>query len=84
MKDEESETHGETARLNKLWVWCCYGNVYPIEGGDNRCSGKTNDFMVIKALCYGRLVGQADLDGAKHILVLCQSLKRMHGSSSID
>lgn len=56
MKDEESETHGETARLNKLWVWCCYGNVYPIEGGDNRCSGKTNDFMVIKALCYGRLV----------------------------
>ncbi len=50
----KSKTRGENAQVGvassgKQWVWCYCGNEHPIEGGNNRCFGKTNDFTGIEA-----------------------------------
>lgn len=52
------------------WVWCYYGDVHPIEGGNNRCFGETNDFIGIKAHYYSCLEWQFDAHEVNNILRL--------------
>ena len=53
-------TAQRTLSPEQKWVRCHYGDQHPIEGGDNRCFGKTNDFMSIEAHYYSYHVLQFD------------------------